>query len=220
MARLSGGPRGNRRGAVVVIVLLAVVNLPFLHGAWVGRDVERNGVDVTATVLSSRGSDDGGLVEFRFDDVVDPAQDVWTAALDGDAFRLAESSESVQVRVVPGSPERYRVAGAQGAGVLVALTVFADVVLVIALVLVLRRRPGPLRLIALEDVQRAKPGGSLQRVSGSMYVVTGEVSAIEADVVVIDVGDQEVHVDLAGFSNPVWFQQPARVTCRLPESPA
>lgn len=220
VARLSGGPRGNRRGVLVVLALLAVVNLPFLHGFWVGRDVERNGVDVTATVLSSRGSGDGGLVEFRFDERVDPDQRVWTAALDEDGFRLAESNETVQVRVVPDAPERYRVAGEQGAGVLVALTVFADVVLLLALALVLRRRPGPLRLVALEDVQRARPGGRLEQLDPTTYLVTGEVSAIEAGLVVIDVGDQEVHVDLAGFANPVWFQQPARVRARLPESRA
>lgn len=217
---MTGGPRGNRRGVVVVLVLLAVVNLPFLHGAWVGRDVGRNGVDVTATVTAARGSGDGGLVEFRFDETLDPEQQVWTAALDEDAFRLAESNETVAVRVVPGSPNRYRVTGEQGAGVLVALTVFADVVLLLALALVLRRRPSVLRLVALEDVQRARPGGGLERLSPTTYLVSGEVSAIESGVVVIDVGDQEVHVDLDGFENPVWFQQPARVRCRLPESRA
>ncbi len=213
--------RGGRRGVLVVLLLLAVVNLPFLHGAWVDRSVDRDGVDVTAAVTATRDSGgDGGLVEFRFDQTVDPDQTTWTAALDEEGFELAESDEAVQVRVVPGSPERYRVAGEQGAGVLVVLTVFADVVLLLALVLLARRRTGPMRLVAIGDVSRTKPGGSLEQLSPTTYVVTGEVVSIEPDAVVLDVGEQRVRIDLAGHENPVGYEQPARVMCRLPESPA
>jgi hypothetical protein len=211
--------RLRHRGVLVVLLLLAVVNLPFLHGAWVDRQIDRDGVEVTATVTDTRESGDGGLVELRFDETTDPEQRSWTAALEADAFEQAVDSGSVDVRVVPGSPNRYRVDGQQGAAVLVALTVFADVVLLLALALLLRRRPdGPLRLVALEDVRRARPGGSLERLSPTTYEVTGEVSLIEADAVVLDVGGQQVRVDLGEFDNPVGYEQPAQVRCRLPES--
>lgn len=213
--------RLRNKGTWVVLLLIAVVNLPFVHGAWIGRDVERNGVEVTATVTASRPSGDGGLVEFRFGATIDPDQDTWTAALDEEAFSRAEETESLQVRVVPGSPNRYRVAGEQGAGVLVVLTVIADVFLLVALVLVLRRRPDrQLVLVALEDVSRARPGGRLDRLAGSTYFVSGEVTLVEADAVVLDVGSQQVRVELGGFDNPVGYEQPAQVRCRLPESPA
>ena len=215
-----GRLRAGRWGVLVVLLLIVVVNLPFGHGAWVGRDVERHGVDVTATVTASRSSgDDGGLVDFRFDRQVDPDQDTWTAALDADAYADATAAGTVPVRVVPGSPQRYRVVGEQGSGVLVVLTVLADVFLLLALVLVLRRRPvAPLTLVALEDVTRARPGGRLDRLSPTTYYVTGEVSAIEADAVVLDVGTQQVRIALGAFDNPVGHEQPAQVRARLPDS--
>lgn len=215
-----GRLRGRRKAALLVLLLLAVVNLPFVHGAWIGRDVERNGVDVTATVTESRPSSDGGLVDFRYDREVDPDQATWTAALDERAFAAARSSETVQVRVVPGSPNRYRVAGEQGAGVLLVLTLVADVFLLLVLVLVLRRRRGPLVLVALEDVVRARPGGRLEQLTSTTYLVVGEVVALEPDAVVLDVGEQQVRVVLDGAENPVGYEQPAQVRARLPESAA
>lgn len=210
--------RLKHRGVLVVLLLLAVVNLPFVHGAYVNRQIDRDGVVVSATVLTTRESGDGGLVEFRFDEDVDPDQDVWQAALGADAFDRAVQDETVQVRVVPGSPDRYEAVGGAGAGLLVGLTVFADVVLLIALVLMLRRRPGPLTLVATQDVARARPGGRLERLSPSTYLVVGEVSLVEADAVVLDTGAERVRVELGEFDNPVGHQQPAQVRCRLPES--
>ncbi|WP_148616453.1 hypothetical protein [Nocardioides rubriscoriae] len=210
--------RLSNKGVLVVLLLLALVNVPFVHGAWVGHQLDRNGVETTATVTASRGSGDGGLVDFRFDPRVDPDQRTWTAALDADGFDVAESAGTIEVRVVPGSPQNYRVSGEQGAGVLVVLTVFADVVLLLALVLLWLRTAGPLRLVALEDVRRARPAYSLQRLSPTEYVVTGEVVVIEPGAVVLDLGDRQVRVELDGFDNPVGYEQPAQVRCRLPES--
>ena len=206
------------RGVLLVLLLLVVVNLPLVHGAWIGRQVERNGVDVVATVVATRPSGDGGLVEFRFDEQIDPGQTTWPVALAERAFDTAEATDELAVRVVPGEPSRYRVPGAQGAGLLTGLTLFADVVLLLALVLLWRRRGGPLVLVAVEDVTRARPGGRLEQLSGTTYLVVGEVSGIEADAVLIDVGDRTVRVELGGHRNPVGYEQPAQVTARLPES--
>lgn len=213
--------RLRNRGAWVVLLLLLVVNLPFLHGAWVGRDVDRNGVDVTATVTATRSSGDGGLVDFRYDRRIDPDQETWTAALGEDAYAAAVATDTLQVRVVPGSPNRYEVVGEQGAGVLVVLTVVADVFLVLALVLLLRRRTASqLVLVAVEDVARARPGGRLDRLSPTAYFVSGEVTLIESGAVVLDTGTQQVRVELGEFENPVGYDQPAQVRARLPHSPA
>jgi hypothetical protein len=73
-------------------------------------------------------------------------------------------------------------------------------------------------LVALEDVTRARPGGRLDRLSPTTYFVAGEVTLVEADAVVLDVGTQQVRVELGDFDNPVGYEQPAQVRCRLPES--
>lgn len=213
--------RLRQRGVLVVLALLVVVNLPLLHGAWVGRQIDGDGVDVTAEVVStSDRNGDGGLVELRFDEDVDPGQGTWQAAVDQDALERAEEAGTIGVRVVPGEPARHRVEGQQGAGVLLALTAFADVVLVLALLLVLRRRGGPMRLVALEDVRRARPGGRLEQLSPTEYLVVGEVEVREPGVVELDTGGRRVRVELDGFENPVGYEQPAQVRCRLPHSPA
>lgn len=211
--------RNRRRALALVVVLIVVVNLPFAHGWWVGRSIDTDGVDVTATVTATRQNGDGGLVEFRYDRETDPDQRTWTAALDGPGFERAKGDETIRVRVVPGRPERYRVAGESGAGVLVVLTVVADVFLLLALALIWRRRPdGGLRLVALEDVQRARPGGRLEQLDASTYLVVGEIAGIESDAVLIDVGEQQVRVALGDFANPVGWEQPAQVRACLPES--
>lgn len=213
--------RLRQRGVLVVLLLLLVVNLPLLHGAWVGRQIDRDGVDATAEVLTvTDRSGDGGLLELRFDADLDPAQRTWQAAVGQDALERAEETGTIGVRVVPGEPARYRVEGQQGAGILLALTVFADVVLVLALLLMLRRRSGPMRLVALEDVRRARPGGRLDQLSPTEYLVVGEVAVREPGVVELDAGGRRVRIELAGFENLVGYEQPAQVRCRLPDSPA
>lgn len=210
----------RRGGLLVVVALLALVNLPLVHGAWVGRQVARDGVEVTATVVASHPAGDAGVVDFRYDETVDPDQDLWQAALEPDAFDRAVDSEAVQVRVVPGEPGRYDVVGEAGAGLLVALTIFADVVLVLALVLLARRREQrALVLVATEDVTRARPGGRLERLSPTTYVVVGEVVTIEAEAIELDTGAEgTVRVLLGEHVNPVGYQQPAQVRCRVPDS--
>ncbi|MEO9322387.1 hypothetical protein ABFT23_02800 [Nocardioides sp. C4-1] len=210
--------RTRRRALALVVLLVVVVNLPFAHGWWVGRSIEADGVEVTATVTATRDSG-GGLVEFRYDRDVDPEQRTWTAAVDGPGFERAVDDETIRVRVVPGRPERYEVVGESGSGVLVVLTVVADVFLLLALALIWRRRPaGGLRLVALEDVRRARPGGRLEQLDATTYLVVGEVAGVESDAVVLDVGEQQVRVALGDFSNPVGWEQPAQVRACLPDS--
>jgi hypothetical protein len=215
---MTGGAGRRRGGIVVVLALLALVNLPFAHGELVGRQIDGEGVDVVAEVVDSREASGGGLVEFRFDADVDPGQRTWQAAVDEPAYERARDEGTVAVRVVPDDPARHRVDGVQGAWLLVALTLFADVVLVLALVLLLRRRPRELRLVALEDVRRARPGGRLEAADDATYLVVGEVVGREPGAVVLDVGERRVRVELGDFENPVGYEQPAQVRAGLPHS--
>ena len=196
-----------------------MVNLPFVHGAWVGRARRPRRRRVTATVTSRAPRATAGWSTSASTATSTPTRTTWTAALDADAYERGRQHETLQVRVVPGSPNRYEVVGEQGAGVLVVLTVFADVFLLLALVLVLRRRPAPAACSSRSRTSTAaRPGGRLERLSPTTYLVVGEVSRVEADAVVLDVGTQQVRVELGGFENPVGYEQPAQVRCRLPES--
>jgi hypothetical protein len=64
------------------------------------------------------------------------------------------------------------------------------------------------------DVERCRPGAVLERQDDGHYVVSGEVVAIEADRVVLDVDGREVTVLLEGHRNPAtpWATSSRRVS--------
>ena len=57
----------------------------------------------------------------------------------------------------------------------------------------------------------------MEQIEGSLYLVRGEVVAIEEGEVVLAAGEQEVVVVLDGHANPVGYQQPAQVRGRVME---
>ena len=98
------------------------------------------------------------------------------------------------------------------------VTLFADAVLVVIALLLWRfggRMRPRLRAMALEDVVRCAPGVSLEQLDGDIYLIRGEVTAIEDGQLVLEVGDRSVLVYLDGHRNPVGYQQPAQVRARL-----
>jgi hypothetical protein len=101
---------------------------------------------------------------------------------------------------------------------LVVFTLGADALVVAVGLLLWRagppRRP-PLQAVALEDVARCPPGTALERIALETYLIRGEITEIEADRLVLDVGGRSVVVHLDGHRNPVGYQQPAQVRVRL-----
>ena len=77
-----------------------------------------------------------------------------------------------------------------------------------------RSRPEPLRLAAIGDLERCPPGGVIEQVEGSLYLVRGDVVEMDEHEVVLDAGQREVVVVLDGHTNPVGYQQPAQVRGR------
>jgi hypothetical protein len=210
----------NRRVSQVLLVLLfaAMINLPLTHSTITRWRVERSGEDVTATVTDHQVRGSENLLEFTFPKDVDPDQAKWTAEVDPLSYDYAVSDGTIVVRVVPGHPASYRAQGQVTGYVGLILTVFADLALLICAWLLLRYRGKlrpELRIVALEDVQRCPPGAALDRIDGVVYVVCGEVLAIEDDEIVLEVGERTVRVFLDGHANPVGYQQPARVTGRM-----
>jgi hypothetical protein len=207
----------SRAGRVALVLFLAaLVNLPLVHGAWLGHRLDEDGVTTDATVVEARS----GLVVLRMPADVDPDESEFPVRLGGGAADRVEEGDTVRVRVLPEDPGTFEAEGQAGNDLLYGLVGFADVVLAGFLLLLLLRRSGPdtLRLVATADVERARPGAALEEQEDGGFVVVGEIAVIDDDGIELDLGDRTVRVDLAGHRNPVGYQQPARVRCRMPDS--
>lgn len=212
----------RRRFLLLVAFVAVVINLPVLHGSWTQSRIERNAIRVDATVTDTATlppeDDPKYILEFTLPRDVDPEQRAWSAQVDRATFEDAAAVESVGVRVLPDDPAAYEVDGQVSSRLGLLITLFADLVLVGMVALMWRpglRRTTDVHLVALGDVERARPGASLEQLDADRYVVCGEVLAISDDTVVLDLGDRRVTVELDGNSCPVGYQQPARVTGRL-----
>jgi hypothetical protein len=206
------------KNVLLVGLVVVMINLPFLHSSWQNHRIASDGVDLTGTVTDHE--EDGGdrFVTFRVDESRgQPAID-GTVHLGAEAYADAVESEQVQVRVIPGSATVWRVDGESRSGVGLVITVVADVFLLILLLLLVRfgsRLRSDLVLVATEDLERCPPGPVFDQVEGHRFVVCGEVDVIEADAVVLDLGDRRVRVVLDGHRNPAGYQQPVRATGTL-----
>lgn len=219
MSRRSS-PASRRRTRIALVLLLVLfVNLPLAHSSWTRWRIEASGTEVSTTVVSTDvltpGDDARYWVTFRYDEDVDPSQEAYPVEVDREIFEVAERSGELEVRHLEGSPAAYTVDGEVRRPYGLIVTLVSDAVL-LALVLVVWRRGGRarrpyLRMVAVEDVRPCPPGALLERVEGTLYVVRGEVSAVEEDEIVLDLGDRDVHVVLDGHANPVGGRQPAEV---------
>ena len=132
----------------------------------------------------------------------------------------AVASGHVTVRVLPDSPATFEVEGQSTNGLVLALTLVVDAILLGVGVLAWRfggslgRRRPDVRMVATGDVQRCRPGSELERV-GDLWLAKGEVVERSPERVVLDLGDRRVVVELDGFANEVGFQQPAQAVGRM-----
>lgn len=210
----------KRRTRYVLVLVLAVflVNLPLAHSGLTDRKVERSGVDVHATVVEHRTVGGQHLVGFTFPESVDPDQRTWQADVDEATYDRAVATGELEVRVVHDDPSAYRADGQVDSNALLVMTLVADAVLLLAVLLLWRlggRRRPQLRAIAVEDVERCAPGSALDRIEGETFLIRGEVSSLEPGQVVLQLTDRSVLVYLDGHHNAVGYQQPAQVRARL-----
>jgi len=213
-------PRRPRRSHYlpVLIAVAMLVNLPWAHSAWVSHQIERDGVDTTATVVGHGTSGSWHYVRFTLPEDIDPEQPTWQVEVDEATYDAAVASGTLEVRVLPDDPAQHQVDGEVGSGPVVVLTLVVDLLLLMVGLLLWwagRSRPGPLRLLAIEDVRRGPPGGALDQIAPETYLVRGEVSEIRDGLVVLDLEGKVVEVLLNGYRNPVGHQQPAQVHARL-----
>ena len=215
--------RSRRRTRIALVLLLvAFINLPLVHSSWTRWRVENDGVLTTARVSGTEvlgaGDDRVYLVEFVYPEDVDPEQAGQGVRVDEAAYEEAVRSREIEVRHLAERPTAFTVEGEVTTDVGLVITVLGDVILLLVVFVIWRyggrRRPW-IRVVAIEDVERCPPGSTLERVEGLLYLVRGEVTAIEEGEVVLDLGDRDCRVVLDGHANPVGYQQPAQVRGRM-----
>lgn len=212
----------TKKSAVFLVALAAVViNLPLAHSSYYGWRLERDGVETVATVVDTRrvppDDEDGKyVVEFRFDEDLDPEQKVWFAQVDEATYDQAEADAVIAVRMLPDRPATYEAEGQEKGSLPWVITLIGDLMLFAIAFLYWRFGPAgrQLNLVAVADVERCKPLASIEVLEDGRYVVCGEVSGIEDGAIVLEVGDQTVRIELDGHANDVGYQQPARVIGR------
>jgi hypothetical protein len=214
--------RPRPKAVLLVLLLVTMINLPIVHSTWTRWKVERSGTDVTAPVVGhdvlGSADDPEYYVSFRLSREIDPDQHAWPVQLDKASYDEAVASRTLDVRVLPDQPSAYSVDGQVTGRLGLVITLLADLALLVMVALAWRFRGSlrpQLRAVATGDVERCKPGSALDKLEGDLYLIRGEVSAIEADEIVLDLGDRSVVVALDGHHNPIGHQQPAQVRGRL-----
>jgi hypothetical protein len=214
--------RPRPKAVLLVLLLVTMINLPIVHSTWTRWKVERSGTDVTAPVVGhdvlGSADDPEYYVSFRLSREIDPDQHAWPVQLDKASYDEAVASRTLDVRVLPDQPSAYSVDGQVTGRLGLVITLLADLALLVMVALAWRFRGSlrpQLRAVATGDVERCKPGSALDKLEGDLYLIRGEVSAIEADEIVLDLGDRSVVVALDGHHNPIGYQQPAQVRGRL-----
>ena len=190
------------RRLLFVLVMLFVLTFPLINTLLTRSRVERDGVDVTATVAQAVDDDGRYLVAFRLPEDIDPEQVSFSAVVSKATYDKARSTDEVTVRVLEGEPRRHHVEGEVYSRSPWIYTLVADaLVLLVGLwwVRVGRRRPN-LKMLAMRDVEAPAEDedAGLTPETGDMYVVVGEVISADGSTVTVALDDRHVVVRLNG----------------------
>jgi hypothetical protein len=206
---------GRLKNGLLVGLAVVMVNLPFVHSTWQDHRIDDDGVDRAAAVTDHQQDGDTNYLTFRVDEEGEEPGFEGTVRVDEATYETAVDTRQLEVRVLPGSTNVWRVPGEVEGGIGLVITIVADVFLLILVLLLARfgnRLRSDLVLVATQDLERCPPGSVLDPIDGSRFVVCGEVDEIEDDAVVLDLGDRRVRVILDGHHNPAGYQQPVRAT--------
>jgi len=204
---------------ILVAVALVVINVPFLVSEWQQHRVTTEGVRVTAPVVGVTPLGDQAEITFRLPKSVDPSRTARSAKVDRAAGLRAARTHRVEVRVLKGHPAVFRLDGQVRSYASLIITVAADVLVLLMLLLSWRlggriRRPG-LVGVAVEDVQAGVDGSLLDKQDDGTYVINGEVSEAGPSRLVLVLRDRDVTIHLRDHTNPVAVGERARVRAQL-----
>lgn len=211
---------GVRWGRVVlVVVALAVINVPYGLHRWELHRVDTDGVRVTAHVVDVTPAGDEESVTVRFPASVDPRQPVRTARVDRATGLRAAQTKQIGARVLKGHPSVFRLDGEVRSDAGLYLAIGADVFVVLMLLLSWRlggriRRP-TLVGVALEDVRGGEQGSLLDKQDDGTYVINGEVASIGPSSLVLSLRDRDVEIHLRDHDNPIAVGERAQVRAQL-----
>jgi hypothetical protein len=211
---------GLRWGRVALVVLaLAVINIPYGLYEWQRHRIATSGEEVTATVVAVHDAGDDSDVAFRLPASVDDAQKVRSARVHRDVGVEAERTERIGVRVLDGDPDAFQVDGqVRGRGGLILILV-ADA-LILVMVLLSWRLGGRIRRptlvgIAVEDVRDGEQGSLLDKQDDGTYLINGEVASTGPSSLDLTLRDRDVEIHLRDHENPVAVGERARVRAQL-----
>ena len=217
MSNRRGGVRWGR--LVVVVFALAIINVPYGLHEWQQHHAATDGVRVTATVVGVTAAGDDAVVSFRFPQDVDQKQTVRTVKVHHGVGVRAERSHELEVRVLKGQPGAFYVDGQVRSWVPLIVTLVADALIALLVVLAWRRR-GRFRRptlvgVALEDLSTGVEGSLLDKQPDGSYVINGEVARAGPSSVVLVLRDRDVEIHLHDHENPVAVGDRARVRAQL-----
>jgi hypothetical protein len=217
---MSGRRDGVRWGRVVlVVVVLAVINVPYALHEWQLHRVATSGDEVAATVVDVRAAGDDADIAFRLPASVDGDQKVRTVRVHRDVAVEAARTRTLEVRVLHGHPGVFHVDGQIRSWVGLIFTLVADTLVAVMLLLSWRlggrlRRP-TLVGIAVEDVRSGDEGSLLDKQEDGTYLINGEVTSAGPASLVLALRDREVEIHLRDHDNPVSVGGRARVRAQL-----
>ncbi len=207
------------RRILLVVAALLVINVPWLVHEWQLHRAATDGIRVEATVVGLSHSGDHAVVEFRLPTSLDPTQPTRTAVIDLTTAAAASRTQEIGVRVLSGHPSVYRVDGQVRSWGATAITLTADLLVLLLIALSFRlggriRRPR-LVALALGDVREGEEGSLLDKQDDGTYVINGEVSEVDGSTLVLSLRDRDVTVRLEGHTNPVAIGGRAQVRASL-----
>lgn len=140
------------RRLLLLVVVAVLVNLPWVHEAYVDHRISAEGRDVRARVVKHQSVRGRDFVSYRLPSTVDPGRRTYGARLDATHFADAVRTGVLEVRVVPGHPSENRPAGEVGSDVFVVIALVGDLILGLVIAVAWwRRRRWSRRLVVAID---------------------------------------------------------------------
>lgn len=128
------------RRAVIAVIAVILVNLPWANDAWVQHRIDSSGVRVQATVVKDAQRQGNDFLSYRLPRSIDPKQHLFGVQVTPSAYRQAVASGHIAARVVPGNPNDNRLDGQVTGSLVTVVAAVGDAIILLLLYVSMRRR--------------------------------------------------------------------------------